>query len=193
MTDFLGSHRYKITANKFNGKKVIEAIDLNRTSFIITFALTPKMVSLSYTTQFQSSFVLVGFEGFVRFLTREGVEFAQRPKSSVIKMTYQQWRWWFLPADPKLMVTKGVSKSKCLKLAFDLTWSELERNWLLNERRFAVMQGSNEYGYGFSSYLLLSSPKTSRVETAQSCSSNVAPPQLAKGKKGGAGWWGLQD
>ena len=81
MTDFLGSHRYKITANKFNGKKVIEAIDLNRTSFIITFALTPKMVSLSYTTQFQSSFVLVGFEG---------VEFAHRPKSSLIKMTYQQ-------------------------------------------------------------------------------------------------------
>ena len=191
MTDFLGSHSYKITANKFSAKKVIEAIDLNRTSFIITFALTPKMVSLSYTTQFQSSFVLVGFEGFARFLTREGVEFAHRPKSSLIKMTYQQWRW-FLPADPKLMVTEGVSKSKCLKLAFDLTWSELERNWLLNERRFAVMQGSNEYDYGFSSYLLLSSPKTSRVETTQSCT-NVAPPQLAKGKKGGAGWWGLQD
>lgn len=52
-------------------KTLSKPFDLNRTSFIITFAKTPKMVSLHYTTQFQLSFVFAWLQVIQRYLTCE--------------------------------------------------------------------------------------------------------------------------
>ena len=131
-------------------KTLSKPFDLNRTSFIITFAKTPKMVSLHYTTQFQLSFVFAWLQVIQRYLTGEHSVWKSKKKShfhgeligtpcnnDLPPMTMiPAWR-------PENSVKTRVSKSKC---KISRLWLDVKRTWtqLTSKRWVAAIRSDAE-------------------------------------------------